>query len=184
MPRDLSVLGIAALVLATQVAVVVAHPGRHLSSAGTVEPDVMATNAAPSHRPPIDTRHLTEPGAAAFAAAYLQRVNYAFSAPDPEALDGLALPGCTGCTAWRREAQRLRTERLHVDGSTLVATAPRLRQIDDGSAVLDVEVDQRRIALRSPHGGAAGWTTPRTEELELRLQRGPGGWQVASVGRY
>jgi hypothetical protein len=184
------------------VAVALAVGGCSSGAQGAPEPDVgpppPATSSTPSVSPsstgqatldaaarariPKAARAHTPQGAEAFARFYLEQVNKAWMAPDPELIRPYALESCKTCANFVETTTWLRDEQLHYDGPpTEVGPSGWLPESTKYRAFVQVvnNQQQRRIVRVDGSTQESVEKTPALDEVELRWA--DDAWLVAAI---
>jgi Family of unknown function (DUF6318) len=170
------------------VAVALAVGGCSSGAQGAPEPDVgpppPATSSTPSVSPsstgqatldpaarariPKAARAHTPQGAEAFARFYLEQVNKAWMAPDPELIRPYALESCKTCANYVSTAESLKSEGLRYEGSPS-ALGPSIVMPSSSTQTVLVHIGQIQLERRIIRKDGT------TDEL---MQRVPGETEV------
>jgi hypothetical protein len=163
----------------------VATPASSASSSPSSSPSASATatlDDVARARIPAAARAHTPQGAEAFARFYLEQVNQAWMAPDPELIRPYALESCKTCANYIATAAWLVTDRLHYDGvpATLGASA---LLATSGADVVTIQVAQAQKPARilRQDGTVDQQLSADASLLDVRLDWRGESWLVATI---
>jgi hypothetical protein len=161
----------------TQPSVTSSAPSATPSSTAQATMDDVALS-----RIPKAARAHTPQGAEAFARFYLEQVNKAWMAPDPELIRPYALESCKTCANYLKTAEWLLERTLRYNGSPMTLgvsiVAPESRK-DHMFVEMPANQEHRKI-LRSD--GSVEETLPkRLAGAQVELEWNSGAWRIIEV---
>ena len=160
-------------------------PPPSTSSAPSLSPSptgVATLDAIARARIPKAARGHTPQGAEAFARFYLEQVNKAWMAPDPELIRPYALDACKTCANYVGTAKWLREGRLRYEGvpSTLGSSGVVSRSDTDDVVVQVAQVQEPGRILRQD-GSLEQQLHKTASLLDVRLTWDQAAWRIASI---
>jgi hypothetical protein len=163
----------------------VATPPSSISSSPSVTPSATATavlDEAARARIPKAARAHTPQGAEAFARFYLEQVNQAWMAPDPELIRPYALDTCKTCANYLKTAEWLTQRRLQYDGSPmdlgLSIVAPESR---NDHVYIEMPANQQHRNIVRPDGSVEETLPKRVAGAQVELVWSQTAWHVREV---
>jgi hypothetical protein len=133
-------------------------------------------------RIPKAARAHTPQGAEAFARFYLEQVNKAWMAPDPELIRPYALESCKTCANFVETTIWLRDEQLHYERPpTEIGPSGWLPESTKDHAFVQVVNNQQQSRILKADGSVEDSVdkTPALDEVELRWENGV--WLLAAI---
>ena len=131
---------------------------------------------------PAAARAHTAKGAEAFAIHVLNRVNLAWTKPDPQALIGLCLSSSRACASWTTDATSLKLKGHRYDGNPVRIVSLASKPAANASQRVVVQLIQERRRVVDDAGSVISTDQRKQLELVALLTWSKTGWQVASFG--
>lgn len=149
-----------------------------------------ATTAAPSPttstdpviaKIPAAARSNTVRGAESFARYYVQRINEAFSRPDPAVFDGLYREQCDVCATYENTAADFVKKGQRQQQALLITTSATASKFSAGSGTVNVFFEQRSVPIVDKAGRTVSRTSSGKGALAFALTYRDGHWLVESL---
>jgi hypothetical protein len=148
----------------------------------------MSTSSSPTPddaawaRVPEAARQHTAEGAEAFARFYLQQVNEAWMAPDPELIRPYALESCKTCANYVATADWLKAEHLHYRGLPMeLGTSVVAPESNRDHGFIEMACKQLPQAIVRSDGSVKKQVKKRLAGTQVELLWILDSWQVGEV---
>jgi len=132
---------------------------------------------------PAEAMAQTPEGAVAFVKFYYDRMNAAWSGPQPSLLEGLSTADCGTCSNLTQRAKDLNAAGQKTSGPASNIVNP---VVVEGATTSDVFVDyvyeQQPVSVLNPGGAPATQLSARTIALRALLHWRDGRWYMAAIG--
>ena len=160
------------------------------ASSSSASPTSPAASASPSptsaYMPvkpkfPAPAKKQAEAGATAFAEYYLKTLNYAWSAPDGEALRGLATTECELCTRLARTASGYASKDENATGPVLSVRDVVLVSTSAQYTLVACDVDLIPVTYLDRHGAVTYRETAKALKWAAQLTWREG-WKIQDLG--
>lgn len=163
------------------------RPTEVSASAPTASPASSAT-AKPSvevdawARVPKAARAHTFAGAQAFAEFYVEQINKAWTAPDPELLRPYGLPSCKSCANYVTTAESMRAQAQHFQSDVAsVSAGAWFPESTDSLALVSLVWRQKPVALVDATGAVVHRSPGLVASSEFQLRWQGDAWHVAGI---
>ena len=136
------------------------------------------STAAPNGIPPAARAH-TPAGAVAFVRYFIDRVNYAWTAPEVGVISGLGEPGCLSCKSMEGTAQdlKLKGHRYRADPVTATQIRP-ASSAPNGQQYVVAEMHQHRTDIIDAQGQIISTDADKRFTTTIALVWREGSWRV------
>ncbi len=108
----------------------------------------------------------------------MSQVNAAYRTPDVLPYEKVVAQGCDTCVSGRTHLEAMISAGRRAESDIWSATASRVLTWGGGAAVLDVRIEQHRVAILDAQGRKVDENVERPYRFELTISRVGGSWRV------